>query len=269
MTNTRFSGQVAVITGAGVGIGREIARHLVHEGAFVVLNDLDEALAHATAAELNAEGVSGYALGAGGDVSDVATVRGLVALAVNKWGRLDMAIANAGLTMWQSFFELTPEAFDRVTSVNLRGSFFLAQAAASQMRAQGGGSILLMSSVTGHQAVQYLSAYGMTKAALEMLARNLVVELSPYGINVNCVAPGATLTPRNLADDPNYARSWGSVTPNGRVAEPADIANAALFLLAPASRHITGQTLVVDGGWTATSPTPALTFVETETDENS
>jgi 3-oxoacyl-[acyl-carrier protein] reductase len=131
------------------------------------------------------------------------------------------------------------------------------------MRQQGrGGRIVLMSSVTGHQAVQYLSVYAMTKAALEMLARNLVIELSPFGITINCVAPGATITPRNLADDPNYEAIWSKVTPSGRPALVEDIAQTALFLLSPAASQITGQTIVVDGGWSAVSPTPALDFVE-------
>jgi NAD(P)-dependent dehydrogenase (short-subunit alcohol dehydrogenase family) len=125
------------------------------------------------------------------------------------------------------------------------------------MIAQGqGGRLLFMSSVTGHQAIADVSAYGMTKAALEHLARNLVVELSAHRITVNCVAPGATVTPRNLADDPDYEAHWSGVTPLGRPAFPADIAHAALFLLSQQASHITGQTIVVDGGWTAISPTP-------------
>src|SRR5690606_34510890 len=190
----------------------------------------------------------------------------MVQTAVDTFGRLDMAVANAGLTLWGDFFEYEPDAFEQVVGLNLRGSFFLAQAAARQMRAQGtGGRIVLMSSVTGHQAVPYLSAYGMTKAGLEMLARALVLELSPHGITINCVAPGATLTPRNLQDDPNYAESWGRIVPTRRVATPADIANAALFLLSPQSGQITGQTIVVDGGWTAISPTPSLDFIRDKT----
>ena len=112
-----------------------------------------------------------------------------------------------------------------------------------------------MSSVTGHQAHASLAAYGMTKAGLEMLARSLVIDLSPYGITINAVAPGATLTERTL-NDPMYVPTWSRITPMGRPATVADIANAALFLVAPASRHITGQTLVVDGGWTAVSVPP-------------
>jgi 3-oxoacyl-[acyl-carrier protein] reductase len=256
-----FAGRVAIVTGAGVGIGYEIARQLVAQGASVMLNDLDAALAERAAGEIARGG--GACRGIGGDVSEVETVRGLVAATVDAFGKLDIAVANAGLTIWGDFFDYTPENFDRVLGVNLRGSYFLTQAAAQQMRQQGnGGSILLMSSVTGHQAVRYLTAYGMTKAGLEMLAKSLVWELSPYQIRINCVAPGATITPRNLADDPHYEANWANLTPLKKPGYPEDIANAALFFLSPQASHITGQSLVVDGGWTATSPIPSLDFVK-------
>lgn len=258
MVEKIFEGQVAVVTGAGVGIGYEIVRQLVLRGAKVLLNDVDDVLAREAANTIVAEGGADTCVGIGGDVADVEQTRRFVAEAVRLFGRLDMAVANAGLTLWGDFFGYTPESFDRVLGVNLRGSFFLAQAAARQMRTAGhGGRILFMSSVTGHQAFPNIAAYAMTKAALEMLARNLVVPLSAYGITVNAVAPGATVTPRNLADDPNYEAVWAGLTPTGRPAFPIDIANATLFLLAPAAAQITGQTLVVDGGWTAISPSPA------------
>jgi 3-oxoacyl-[acyl-carrier protein] reductase len=261
MVEKIFANQAAVITGAGEGIGYAIARQLALGGASVLLNDMNEVLAQQAAAQIQAEG--GVCIGIGGDVADVTTVRGLVAKTVQHFGRLDMAVANAGITIWGSFWDYTPENFERVLNVNLRGSFFLAQASAHQMRQQGsGGRIVLMSSVTGHQAVKYLSAYGMTKAALEMLARNLVIELSPYHITINAIAPGATNTPRNVADDPNFFPAWSSVIPLQRPAEADDIANAALFFLSPASGYITGQTLVVDGGWSRISPTPSLDFAE-------
>lgn len=261
MVDHSFSEQVAIVTGAGVGIGYAIAEQLAAHGAMVLLNDVDSDAAAKAAQTIRAAG--GICQAFGGDVAVVETVRAMVAAAVDQFGRLDMVVCNAGLTVWGDFFAYTQEMFDRVMSVNLRGTYFLAQAAARQMRKQGqGGRIVFMSSVTGHQAVQYLSAYGMSKAALEMLARNLVVELSPYQITVNCIAPGATTTPRNLADDPNYDAIWGKVTPTGKVGKPDDIAQAALFLLSRGASQITGQTLVVDGGWSAISPSPSLDFVE-------
>lgn len=120
---------------------------------------------------------------------------------------------------------------------------------------ESGGSVLFTSSVTGHQAHKKLAAYSMTKAALEMLAKNLVIELSQYRINVNTIAPGATLTERTL-DDPEYESVWSKLTPMGRPATTSDIANAALFMVSENARHITGQSLIVDGGWTSISPSP-------------
>ena len=107
----------------------------------------------------------------------------------------------------------------------------------------------------GHQAHKNLAAYGMTKAALEMLAKTLVLELSPYNITINAIAPGATLTERTVSD-PTFEETWSRITPTGRPATVEDIAHAALFLVSPQAGHITGQSLVVDGGWTSTSPSP-------------
>ncbi|WP_332910780.1 SDR family NAD(P)-dependent oxidoreductase [Algoriphagus boritolerans] len=120
---------------------------------------------------------------------------------------------------------------------------------------ESGGSILLTSSVTAHQSHQNLAAYAMSKAAIEMLAKNLVLELAPFGIRINTIAPGATLTKRTTSD-PEYVKIWSKLTPLGRPAFTSDIAEAAAFLLSDAASHITGQTLIVDGGWTAISPSP-------------
>lgn len=253
--NRPFANQTALVTGAGQGIGFAIARALAEEGANVLLNDADDILAR-QAADVIQRHHKGQCVACPGDASDVEFIRQMVDAAVATFGRLDIAIANAGITLFGDFFDYSPDALQRVMAVNLQGSFFLAQAAARQMRAQqSGGSILLMSSVTGHQAHAGLAAYGMTKAGLEMLARSLVIDLSPHDITINAVAPGATGTERTL-DDANYLPVWSRITPMGRPATVADIAHAALFLVSPASRHITGQTLVVDGGWTAVSVPP-------------
>ena len=251
----KFTGKVAIVTGAGQGIGLEVCRQLVLEGAQVILNDVDAALAEQAAADIKRQ-LGREVIPLAGDSGDVAFIHRLVETAVSRFGSLDIVLANAGITLFGDFFTYTPEAFARVMQVNLGGTFFLAQAAANQMKQQAaGGSLLFTSSVTGHQAHKNLAAYGMSKAALEMLAKNLVIELSPHHINVNTIAPGATLTERTL-DDPGYEATWARLTPMGRAASVADIAHAALFLMSDQARHITGQSLVVDGGWTSISPSP-------------
>ena len=251
----RFKNKVAIVTGAGQGIGLEICRQLLNEGARVILNDLDPDLTEKAVRQLEKQ-QPGAVLPLAGDSGDTTFIPRLVALAVQQFGSLDIVIANAGITLFGDFFTYTPEAFARVMQVNLAGTFFLAQAAANQMRSQpSGGSLLFTSSVTGHQAHKNLAAYGMSKAALEMLAKNLVIELSSHQITVNTIAPGATLTERTL-HDPGYEATWSQLTPLGRPASVGDIAQAALFLVSDQARHITGQSLVVDGGWTSVSPSP-------------
>lgn len=250
-----FTHQTALITGAGTGIGFAIARALVRQGAGVVLNDVDESLANQAAQTIDSAG-PGRCIAHSGDASDVGFIEQLVQRAVSEFGQLTIAIANAGITVFGDIFTTTPDAFGKIVDVNLRGTFFLAQAAARQMRDQKtGGSILFMSSVVGHLGHPGLPVYSMTKAGLEMLAKQLVIDFSPLGITVNAIAPGATLTERTL-DDPTYIPTWSRITPMGRPATVDDIAQAALFLVSPASRHITGQSLVVDGGWTSVGIPP-------------
>lgn len=250
-----FKNKVAIVTGAGQGIGLEICCQLAKEGAHVFLNDVDPTLAdHAVKQVIETTG--GHCIAFAGDASDTVFIQKMVNAAVVQFGQLDVVIANAGITLFGDFFTYSPEAFFRVMQVNLGGTFFLAQTAANQMKQQAsGGSLLFTSSVTGHQAHKDLAAYGMSKAALEMLAKNLVIELSQYKINVNTIAPGATLTERTL-EDAAYAATWSKLTPMGKPASVTDIANTALFLVSDKAKHITGQSLIVDGGWTCISPSP-------------
>ncbi len=249
-----FRDKVAIVTGAGQGIGFEMCRELAKKGARVILNDIESNLAEEAVSKIVKEG--GNAISFAGDASDPSFIRSMVSKTVNDFGSLDIAIANAGITLFGDFFSYSPEAFSRVMQVNLAGTFFLAQSASSQMKLQSkGGSILFTSSVTGHQAHKDLAAYGMSKAAVEMLARNLVIELSGFNININSIAPGATLTERTL-NDPTYEETWSRLTPIGRPATTLDISNAALFLVSEEARHITGHCLVIDGGWSCISPSP-------------
>lgn len=254
MSSANFSGKTAIVTGAGQGIGFEICRQLASAGATVILNDIDETLAAEAAEKIRQE--NGNCIACAGDSSNKNFIDKMIALALETTGQLDIAIANSGITLFGDFFTYPEESLNKVLNVNIAGTFLLAQAAVNQMKKQGrGGSLLFTSSVTGHQAHKDLAAYGMTKAAIEMLAKNLVLEISPYKISVNTIAPGATLTERTM-DDPNYMSVWSRITPMGRPAYTSDIANAALFLVSEQARHVTGQSLIIDGGWTVISPSP-------------
>lgn len=246
-----LTNQTAIITGAGQGIGLRIAQMLHDAGANILLNDLDATLCKEAATKVGERCTE-----MPGDAGDPTFIEQMIKKAVNSFGSLNIAIANAGITLFGSFSDYPVADFDRVMNVNLRGTFYLAQMASNQMIQQKtGGSLLFTSSVTGHQAHKNLAAYSMTKAGVEMLAKNLVSEIAEHGINVNCIAPGATLTERTL-QDPEYLSTWTKLTPMKKPGTVDDVANAAVFLVSEQARHITGQSLVIDGGWSAMSPSP-------------
>ena len=246
-----LSNKTVIITGAGQGIGLRIAELLHSSGANIILNDVDASLCKEAAVKVGARCV-----GMSGDSSDPDFIKKMVHTAVERFGQLNIAIANAGITLFGTFSDYPVVDFDRVMDVNMRGTFYLAQMASNQMIKQGsGGSLLFTSSVTGHQAHKNLAAYSMTKAGIEMLAKNLVSEIAEFGINVNCIAPGATLTERTL-QDPEYTSTWSKLTPMKRPGTVDDVANAAVFLVSDQAKQITGQSLVIDGGWSSMSPSP-------------
>ncbi len=254
--NTRFTNKVAIVTGAATGIGYQICLQLAQEGAQIILNDLNDELSHSAADRISQETKS-TCVAYPGDASNVTFIYQLVDFAVKQFGKVDLAIANAGITLFGSFMEFTEDSFQKIVNLNLQGSFFLTQAFAKQIeRQKSGGTMLLMSSNIGYQSYPNLSAYGISKAGIRMMARTLVSELSPLGIRINAVAPGATLTERTLVENEHYEKIWGDITPLKQIAHTDDIANMALFLLSSDARHITGQTIIVDGGWEVVGPRP-------------
>ena len=251
-----FEGKVAIVTGASREIGAAMAEALASHGCAVLAAHSGEAeRADAVVERIRATG--GRALAYDADLSRVAANRALIVRAVEAFGRVDILAANAGLTIGAPFLDTTEEQWDTLFNLNVKGSFFAAQTAARQMIAQGdGGRIVFSASVTGVQAIPGLSAYGITKAALRHMAKTLACELGPHGITVNALGIGAIVNERNRNDDPEYETHWSRVTPTRRVGLPADVAQALLFLASPGAAHITGQTLIIDGGWTLISPLP-------------
>lgn len=244
----RLEGKVALVTGAGRGIGRVLAIGLAAEGAVVHVNDVDDP--ESTAVRLP-EAQRGLSLGH--DVSDVAQIRAMF----DRLDRLDVLVNCAGITGWIDVAEPDEAIWDRVIDTNLKGTFFCSTTAAPLMRAAGGGSIVNVSTVVAARALRNLSAYAASKGGINALTIQLAGELAPYGIRVNAFAPGATNVERNLADDPTYLESWAPLIPLGRVAEPEEMVGPCVFLASDESSHVTGQVLYVDGGWTVAGPSPA------------
>lgn len=264
--NGALRGEVALVTGADREIGAAMAIALAEAGAAVVLAHHDAAeAAEATAERIRRAG--GRAATEAADLSRPAENRALVARVAARFGRLDVFVANAGITAWAPFLETDEAAWDAVTGLNLKGAFFGAQAAAAQMIAQGAGAgmsaggagrgrIVFSSSVAGVAALRNCAPYAVTKAGLRHLARVLALELGPHGITVNALGIGATLNARNLGDDPDYEARWSAAIPAGRCGRPEDVAAALMFLVSPGAAMVSGHTLMLDGGWAGVGAVP-------------
>lgn len=247
---SRFTGQAALVTGAGRGIGRAIAAGLSEEGARVALFDLPGSCVTTAAVEFRARGVDAVAIE--GDVSVAADVARAVADAVAQFGRLDVLVNNAGIAPLRPFLETDVGLYDRVMAVNARGSFLMALEAARAMLANGGGCIVQIASTCAFTAgaSRNLAAYNMSKAAVRQMVASLASELADHGIRVNAVAPGTIDTEMTRAClDEDATSAMMRRIPLKSFGQPSDIAEACLFLCSGEARYITGQTLVVDGGW--------------------
>lgn len=242
-----LSGTVALVTGAGRGIGREIALALAAAGADVAINDFaDETACAAVVAEIEALGQR--AMYIMGDVGDEATVNGMVDEVEEKLGPLEIVVNNAGITRDQVVMMMDASDFDAVIRTHLRGTFLVSKAAARKMFRRRHGSIVNLASVVGRRGNAGQANYAAAKAGIIGLTKSLAKELGARGVRVNAIAPGYIDTPMTqaLADDVRQA-IIGS-TPLCAIGEASDVANASLFLVSPLARYITGCVLPVDGG---------------------
>ena len=243
----RLDGQVAIVTGAARGIGAGIAGVLREEGASIVVADIDGEAAKAAAAAIDPSGEHSLAI-----TTDV-TVRGdldaLADAALQRWGRIDILAANAGIYPHTPLDELDPNEFDRLFAINVRGAVFAAQACLEPMRRAGYGRIVLTSSITGSVVGQPgYTLYGATKAAMLGFMRSAAVEVAASGVTVNAVLPGNIRTPGFGDVGPEHERAMLDAIPVGALGEPEDVGWAVRFLASPEAHYITGQTLVIDGG---------------------
>jgi NAD(P)-dependent dehydrogenase (short-subunit alcohol dehydrogenase family) len=255
MPSTRLDGLAALVTGADRGVGKGIAQALARAGARVAVNyHLARDLADATVDELQSLGAEAFAVQA--DVSAARDVTHMVDTVVERFGRIDLLVNNAGVQTWKPLLEVTEAEWDLVIDTNLKGCFLCMQASALKMKAQGRGSIINIGSGSNKIAFPALVAYTASKGGIEMLTKVAAVELGPHGIRVNCVAPGAIEIERTRLEHPDYAGFWGGITPLRRVGTPDDVGSAVVALASDESRFITGQTIWVDGGLFSQAPWP-------------
>ncbi|THV25018.1 SDR family NAD(P)-dependent oxidoreductase [Peteryoungia ipomoeae] len=239
----------AIITGGSSGIGRHLVCAFAKAGYAVAFTHLGQAEA-AGEVEAEAAAAGGRAIGRECEVANAAAIERFLDEAIDFAGRVpDVLVNNAGIQTWSPLLELSEERWDAVINTNLKGTFLNTQLVARRMvAARTVGSIINLGSGCNKLAFPKLVDYTASKGGIEQFTKVSAVELGPHGIRVNCVAPGAILTARTLVEAPDYAKTWGEVTPLRRVGTPEDLAGPILFLAGEQSAFVTGQTIWVDGG---------------------
>ncbi len=248
----RLKDKVALVTGATSGIGKAIAERFAAEGAHVAVNYREKG-DNAKIASGMLQSFAAPGMAAVADVTDRREIEQMFAQIIAKFGRIDIVVNNAGMEIKKPFVDVTDDEWNKVLQVNLYGPYVVSQVGARQMIKQGsGGKLIYISSV--HEDIPFpeYTAYCASKGAIRMMMRNLAMELAPYQINCNNIAPGAIATPINQAvlDDPQAKNNAISEIPWGRFGKPEEVASVAVFLASDESAYVTGSTYYVDGGLT-------------------
>ncbi|MGM0366016.1 MAG: SDR family NAD(P)-dependent oxidoreductase [Actinomycetota bacterium] len=256
----RLKARAAVVTGASKGIGAAIAKELAREGADVLINyhsDRDGAIKVKEFIEKN---TGSKAEISGADIGTWKGAEKMIGRAMDYFGKIDILVNNAGIAVWKPFFEITEKVWDKVLNTNLKGAFMASQMAAREMIKGGGGNIVNISSIAAHGSMDCLVPYCASKGGMSLLTKAMAVELAPYNIRVNAIAPGTIDIKRNRITDPYYPDNWEPYIPLGRAGKPEEIAWPVVFAVSDESAYMTGQIIYISGGETDYVPMPGSDF---------